>query len=367
MSDAEKELPEQPPIDGEHTGERLPDDPLASGSDAERESAAVEVVATPPPVAPEEAAASQAVVGDPPSTQIGVAADIKPADNANQAGQNDPPEPPDTALADAAVLAASRRHTRRSFLVAGAGAAAAYGFYRYLDTADRMEMQPPPIANIYKANAALSRGVFRNAELAPTYPLSRAENLRINGIYGLKMDLVPESWRLQLVGTRGAEQHPSFVNDVTAWEYQYKAPSANEDKGHDTKVDPNIATAAKMAPEEVMAKAQEDENHTGRKPRGKEEAGESDSTLAPGTPGLLLTMTDITKLPRRELVTQFKCIEGWSQIVHWAGVRMADFLEVYPPDPIDGGEPRYVYMETPDGDYSQATISTFCIIRRRCW
>ena len=57
-----------------------------------------------------------------------------------------------------------------------------------------------------------------------------------------------------------------------------------------------------------------------------EEAGESRSTLDPGTPGLLLTMDDILKLPKHELVTQFKCIEGWSQIVHWGGVRMADLI-----------------------------------------
>ena len=86
-------------------------------------------------------------------------------------------------------------------------------------------------------------------------------------------------------------------------------------------------------------------------PRGREEAGQSRSTLPIRTSGLLLTMADILRLPRHELVTQFKCIEGWSQIVHWAGVRMADFLEEYPPEYRDGREPRFVYMETPDGDY----------------
>src|SRR6202020_2367680 len=35
----------------------------------------------------------------------------------------------------------------------------------------------------------------------------------------------------------------------------------------------------------------------------------------------------------------------------WAGVRMADFMEAYPPARVNGREPRYVYMETPDGDY----------------
>jgi len=87
-------------------------------------------------------------------------------------------------------------------------------------------------------------------------------------------------------------------------------------------------------------------------PRGTAEAGLSASTLRPGTPGLLLTLADVVRFSRHELVTEFKCIEGWSQIIHWAGVRMADFLEAYPPAPNpDGTEPRYVYMETPNGDY----------------
>jgi len=255
------------------------------------------------------------------------------------------------AAADAAVLATSRAHTRRSFLVAAVSSAAAYGFYHYLGANDDAEMQPPPIRDSFRFNASVSRDLFRNKQLAPTYPLTRAETLRINGTFGLMMDLELDSWRLQLVGMRGAAQHPRYVNDVTAWEYRYEAPPANEDKGHDSKVDPNLQTANKMAPEQMQGKAQEDENHTGRKPRGLAEAGESDSTLPPNTPGLLLQMGDIRQLPRYELVTQFKCIEGWSQIVHWAGVRMADFLELYPPDQIGGKDPRYVYMETPDGDY----------------
>ncbi|AXC13941.1 Sulfite oxidase [Acidisarcina polymorpha] len=173
----------------------------------------------------------------------------------------------------------------------------------------------------------------------------------MNGVFGLRMDLELESWRLQLVGMNGASQHPLYVEDVTAWDYRYKTPSEHEDKDHDTKVDPKLSTANKMAPEAMQAQAEEDENHTGRMARGTEEAGESGSTLPPKTAGLLLPIAEVTKLPRHELVTQFKCIEGWSQIVHWAGVRMADFLETYPPAKINGKDPFYVYMETPDGNY----------------
>ena len=63
-------------------------------------------------------------------------------------------------------------------------------------------------------------------------------------------------------------------------------------------------------------------------------------------------MEDIHKLPHHELVTQFKCIEGWSDIASWGGARLADLIAAYPPARMANGKlPRYVYMETPDGDY----------------
>jgi DMSO/TMAO reductase YedYZ molybdopterin-dependent catalytic subunit len=62
-------------------------------------------------------------------------------------------------------------------------------------------------------------------------------------------------------------------------------------------------------------------------------------------------MADLQQLPFVEHVTQFKCIEGWSQIVHWGGYRLRDFLEAYPPQALNSHAPKYVYMETPDGDY----------------
>lgn len=274
--------------------------------------------------------------------------------------------------ADAEVLAASRRHTRRSFVLAAVGAAAGVGFYEWLSYGPQDNMQPVVLERAFQTNAALARNDLLENNLAPTYPLSRAKNLRVNGVVGLKKELEPDSYRLQLVGTANAHSHPRYANDVTAWQYRYSAAKNTEDPGHDTKtaprpaeanapVDPKMDTAMKMAPESMIQKVEqhqnsdapkpEDANHTGRSPRGFGEAGESFSTLKPNTPGLLLTMDDITRLPRHEIVLQFKCIEGWSQIVRWAGVRMADFLEAYPPALVNGKEPRYVYMETPDGDY----------------
>ena len=131
----------------------------------------------------------------------------------------------------------SARRTRRSFLIAGVGAFGGYGFYRYLQVAPGDQMLPRPLRKVLDLNAQLSRAVFREHALAPTYPLARAVDLRINGNYGLKQQLLLESYRLQVVGVDGAEHRPGYVKDVTAWDYKYAvAPTKYE--GHDTKVDP---------------------------------------------------------------------------------------------------------------------------------
>ena len=37
-----------------------------------------------------------------------------------------------------------------------------------------------------------------------------------------------------------------------------------------------------------------------------------------------LTLDEIKALPRVEMTTELKCIEGWSEVVHWAGARLSD-------------------------------------------
>jgi hypothetical protein len=276
----------------------------------------------------------------PETGSTGAASEAIPAEGDQSAAEDAATRAAAQRTADETVIAASRRQTRRAFVIAAAGAAAGYGFYHWLANSPEVEMQPELLRRAFRTNAALARGVTGDRALAPTYRLKDARDLRVNGVYGLKQALVPESWRLQLVGGQAGAGHPRYAADVTAWEYRYSDAASGESQGHDTKVDPNARTAEKMAPAAMMQQAKAREE---RMPRGREEAGESRSTL--------LTLDDVAALPRHELVTQFKCIEGWSQVVHWAGVRMADLLEAYPPQLVDGKEPRYVYMETPDGDY----------------
>ncbi|MBX3281327.1 MAG: molybdopterin-dependent oxidoreductase [Acidobacteria bacterium] len=66
---------------------------------------------------------------------------------------------------------------------------------------------------------------------------------------------------------------------------------------------------------------------------------------------LVLTMDDIRKLPKTESITEFKCIEGWSTIVQWTGIRFSDFVTAYTPWKNPEDMPPYVSLATPDGAY----------------
>lgn len=64
---------------------------------------------------------------------------------------------------------------------------------------------------------------------------------------------------------------------------------------------------------------------------------------------LALRLDDIKKLPKTEIVFDFKCIEGWDQVTHWGGVRFADFMQAYHLS--DEAARNYVGLSTPDEEY----------------
>lgn len=77
---------------------------------------------------------------------------------------------------------------------------------------------------------------------------------------------------------------------------------------------------------------------------------------------LELTLDDVKSLPRVEYITYLKCIEGWSDVAHFAGARFADFVAKHvspsPPSAQTSSAParpdavsQYVALSTPDGAY----------------
>ena len=73
-----------------------------------------------------------------------------------------------------------------------------------------------------------------------------------------------------------------------------------------------------------------------------------------------INLEELKKLPRTEVVFDFKCIEGWSQVTRWAGVKFSDFAKYYHAGTRDGsvipdkpGDSWYKYagFQTPNGKY----------------
>lgn len=268
----------------------------------------------------------------------------------------------------------SARRTRRSFLLGGVAAAAGYAAWRAVDQSTQVGRLQSALRGVIDWDAAVSRAVFRERGLSPTYPLSRAVPLRMNGVIGMERELIPASWRLQVAGVRSPQLSRFYAPDVTAWEYRYSDASLMDTmpdlkSGRAGAVQPGGAPSVQMPQQSQNLSAQTPKVNglphidiaarfdamaqaiSGKRRMGTAEAGASASSLNIGTPGLLLTMDELRKLPPVNLVTEFKCIEGWSQITQWSGVRLRDFIDAFPPAPVNGRMPRYVYMETPDGDY----------------
>jgi DMSO/TMAO reductase YedYZ molybdopterin-dependent catalytic subunit len=71
----------------------------------------------------------------------------------------------------------------------------------------------------------------------------------------------------------------------------------------------------------------------------------------------LFRLDEIKALPRVEMTTELKCIEGWSTVVSWAGARLADLAALTGlatrsgRRDVPGDLLRYVALETPDAAY----------------
>lgn len=64
---------------------------------------------------------------------------------------------------------------------------------------------------------------------------------------------------------------------------------------------------------------------------------------------VFISLDELKKLPKTEVVHNFKCIEGWSQITWWGGVRFSDFMEHF--NLQEEKTMNYVGMMTPDEEY----------------
>jgi Oxidoreductase molybdopterin binding domain len=193
-------------------------------------------------------------------------------------------QPPLTRPSQAGLGDAERRMrqmSRRSFAFGGLTALLGLGGWSWLRTRAEEDGIPWPLRRVLDFNARLAQAYFKDTRLAPTFPLDRAGEPRVNGGLGLENPLDPARWSLRV-----------------------EAPVS--------------------------------------KPRE-------------------CALKDIKALPRVEMVTELKCIEGWSNVVHWAGARFTDFVTAYGLGTRSGNAPdlagnpqdlcAYVQLETPGTGY----------------
>jgi len=64
---------------------------------------------------------------------------------------------------------------------------------------------------------------------------------------------------------------------------------------------------------------------------------------------LWVTLDDIKALPKQDLIFDFKCIEGWSQVTFWAGASFSEFAKRYNLNAQT--QMNYVGLATPDKEY----------------
>lgn len=183
---------------------------------------------------------------------------------------------------DGEVEAQMRRLSRRSFLWAGLAGAGTLAGFQWMNSRRLDNGIPWPLRRALDAQGEIARDLFSTARLAPTFPLYKAREPRVNGNIGLDEEIDLASWKLKVSGLYSGEE-------------------------------------------------------------------------------LHLSLADIKKLPRTQITTELKCIEGWAVVVTWAGVKFSDFLKKYPPATQSGEAPDlnenprdllpYLGAQTPDGAY----------------
>lgn len=207
------------------------------------------------------------------------------------------------------------KRSRRTFLIGGATAVIGYFGYSWLRKPDNFYL----FERMFRFNENVSQAFFEASDLAPEFPRELA-GARVNGMIGLGEDFDPQIWQLQVTGLSNPQEFPQYSEAISFAEVtRADSPPAPIDS----------ASNLPLSNDPV--------------------------------PGLLFSMDEIRSLPRVEMTTELKCIEGWSQIVNWGGVRFSDFAAQFFPMLRSGETPdlqslperltQYVSLVTPDRSY----------------
>lgn len=102
---------------------------------------------------------------------------------------------------DEKIIKEFRSISRRNFLGFGIGGILAGGAYYWLRSAPLIGGLESPLRHTLQFNEAIAGKYFSHSRLAPEYPKSAVEPLRVNGGIGLSNEFDVSGWKLQVSGT----------------------------------------------------------------------------------------------------------------------------------------------------------------------
>src|SRR5215218_8870415 len=91
-----------------------------------------------------------------------------------------------------------RNLSRRGFVSFAIAAAAGFGAWKWLRSRPRVDGVAWPFRRVLEANESLAEAYFSPARLSPTF--DHITKPRLNGRLGLKGEVDPSTWRLNILG-----------------------------------------------------------------------------------------------------------------------------------------------------------------------
>lgn len=246
-------------------------------------------------------------------------------------------------LTDAEAERQIRKMSRRSFLWAAGAVVAGFSGWNWLRTRSDDSGIGWPFRRALEVNEHLSRDYFgwvkeengvKQFRLAPEFDKSKINWMRVNpsdGGYGNNTDLDADAWRLRLIG----------LADMSA------AVMPASEESSDTSDSSASGSGASSDSNSDSSDSASDSSDSSSEDSSDDSDEESSDPMVYQEPAVELTMQMLKTLPHFEMITEFKCIEGWSSIMRWGGVRLADLIKKYPP----ASNMQYVSLTTPDGEY----------------
>ncbi len=264
----------------------------------------------------------------------------------------EPVLPNEQGVSDEEAETLIRKKSRRSFLWAAAAVGGTLFGINWLHTRRLDGGIPWPFRRSHELNESIYRELFSATRLAPEFSASLAVAPQENGQIGLVDVGDMLNWELRLIGL--ADMSAAVVKSAMT----ETNPSSEE---ADTTGDTSTGSTDAATSDTSSADDSASTSTSGADDSSADGADAPDGNPVMREPAVILTLQQLMAIPKKVMVTEFKCIEGWSYIVQWGGVPLIEVMKKYPPltksgDPANFANsfdlPDFVGMETNDGVYT---------------